>query len=857
MRDDYCPQQKWLLPDKTKRSLAEGLLLLLMPPAEAPRGALEAAVGPELSTAQLYASLPLTMPQSIRLLDLSSANPTDPLSGTLRVVDLATSPRFTALSYAWGEVPLSVSAPAPTISCNDGCQVAISPNCCDALLALRRLPGEEELTIWVDAICINQKDGKEKGIQLPLMATIYTFAETAYIWLGIGNEDAHRAMDWFQEASATLPSTPGNPWFRDNKRQTAVRADRWSFVWKLFCFYCKVTYWGEPPSAIIETHIVASLLEVSWFQRAWTFQEIILASNPVIVCGPKAIDWAVWQKGIQLALLPKVGDDVPLLQKWRRNLGVPFWGDVPTHTRAKDLWPRLMPWLRLFQLWDNAPRPTHWNGKELRNISTPAADGMYTAEGYRGEVFRFIQQPFSIFEQVFAILSMLIGVWVMVVVVGRFTTLQLPLRPFFITFLLFSLICPLVIELEIQSWSPGVNHGVPELSVPELSNADFETRQTGVGQVAQPSQSTVSSTKVLTSTYLAGVLEALRERRASMAKDKAFALYGVMQRMGINPSQPDYSKPVGEVYHRLMLDFLEWRPSLSVLLLDAGLPLAGIPSWVPDWSTTEERSWLPKAYIYSSIADETSSTSSGRPAPQPGVKISPCKLKLTLRGAVVGSVTDNFGPFETTKTSDLGAVDVDTAPNIWPAMYVISQWLMEARRGLPISIHYESIPQAVITTLSGGIKPDSHTELQNTFDRWYRIMLESLELARLKAQEDSKPGTPASYSQLYSLEALTEFLSPRLLDDLEVLKYAIDCVNQLAGKRSLFYSRDGHIGTGPPGTTPGDNIVVFDGISTPMITRSGAEGNQTVVGPAYAPGLIHVTEANDTRKLRWEDITLV
>jgi len=75
-------------------------------------------------------------------------------------------------------------------------------------------------------MCINQKDGKEKEVQLPLMGTIYTFAEMAYIWLGIGNAGAHRAIDWFQEASATLPSTPGNPWLRDSKRQTAVRANR-------------------------------------------------------------------------------------------------------------------------------------------------------------------------------------------------------------------------------------------------------------------------------------------------------------------------------------------------------------------------------------------------------------------------------------------------------------------------------------------------------------------------------------------------------------------------------------------------------------------------------------------------------
>ena len=34
-----------------------------------------------------------------------------------------------------------------------------------------------------------------------------------------------------------------------------------------------------------------AFLDCEWLQRSWTFQEVILASNPIIVRGNKAISW--------------------------------------------------------------------------------------------------------------------------------------------------------------------------------------------------------------------------------------------------------------------------------------------------------------------------------------------------------------------------------------------------------------------------------------------------------------------------------------------------------------------------------------------------------------------------------------
>jgi hypothetical protein len=155
-----------------------------------------------LTADALYAFLPISsQPRTIRLLDVdglpawrSGTLDHIPLTGTLRVVSLSTCPDFAALSYVWGRP----SSPPDVISCGDY-DIEITTNCRDALRQLRRRYGS--VTVWVDAICINQKDAREKSSQIPLMEEIYTWARQVYVWLGSGNEKSNRAMKYLSTKS--------------------------------------------------------------------------------------------------------------------------------------------------------------------------------------------------------------------------------------------------------------------------------------------------------------------------------------------------------------------------------------------------------------------------------------------------------------------------------------------------------------------------------------------------------------------------------------------------------------------------------------------------------------------------------
>ena len=44
-------------------------------------------------------------------------------------------------------------------------------------------------------------------------------------------------------------------------------------------------------------HILQTL-DTEWLTRAWTFQEVVLASNPFLLCGSFVVPWSDFQRGL-------------------------------------------------------------------------------------------------------------------------------------------------------------------------------------------------------------------------------------------------------------------------------------------------------------------------------------------------------------------------------------------------------------------------------------------------------------------------------------------------------------------------------------------------------------------------------
>jgi hypothetical protein len=135
---------------------------------------------------------------------------------------------YEALSYVWGSEHNRQTIYIQSDN-KDNDRLLVTANLHAALSHLR--DRFVERIIWIDAICINQKDNIEKGQQVQSMAKIYAKANRVTVWLGEVAGDSDQALK-------IIGSVAG---------------------------------WQNPNSAIDETdrQAVLNLLNRPWFQRIW------------------------------------------------------------------------------------------------------------------------------------------------------------------------------------------------------------------------------------------------------------------------------------------------------------------------------------------------------------------------------------------------------------------------------------------------------------------------------------------------------------------------------------------------------------------------------------------------------------
>jgi hypothetical protein len=190
---------------------------------------------------------------------------------------------FKALSYTWGTGGFT-----STLRINGrGFKITHSLE-----QALRHIQHPSEyVTLWVDQICINQQDNKEKSEQVALMSDIYQAAEETLVWLGpmesnsslfmnvwkeVG-EDAERIgmMDYYTTTDGlsilTRIITNFNPNDPQTVRFNAIRHRATS------------RFTLEFLEAMIQWH------KRPWFTRIWVVQEFSLPSKVTFVCGHQRI----------------------------------------------------------------------------------------------------------------------------------------------------------------------------------------------------------------------------------------------------------------------------------------------------------------------------------------------------------------------------------------------------------------------------------------------------------------------------------------------------------------------------------------------------------------------------------------
>jgi hypothetical protein len=229
--------------------------------------------------------------EEIRLLNLppNDSAVADSVSFTLSTAPLSEATKYYALSYVWGN-----EDPDRTITIN-GFPFAVRPRL-DRVLA--QLRGKIPYPIWTDAICINQDNDDEKGVQILIMRKIYEYAKKTIIWLGEADGSSDAAMAYLDDIgknadkAGILKLTEDDflNWAEteENREREAVKA---------------------PVRALLEESYqrrIKALLALServWFSRVWVVQELSVSTDYEFWCGDAIVAGDRFIAGYQILLL--------------------------------------------------------------------------------------------------------------------------------------------------------------------------------------------------------------------------------------------------------------------------------------------------------------------------------------------------------------------------------------------------------------------------------------------------------------------------------------------------------------------------------------------------------------------------
>jgi len=207
----------------------------------------------------------LSASHSIRLLKLQpGASKDQEIICELVEADLDNNKtEYEALSWNWGTKPWNEKIKIR--QADEAFVFHVPLSLAAALIALRRK--SRARTLWVDAICINQREPEEKNQQVPMMSKIYGTARKVCIWLGEADNDSKIAIDFIKKEVLKLQ---GFDELCDSQEATS----KW--------------------------RAMLNLMKRPWFSRRWVVQEIALANDAELYCGTKTIPWKDFADAVQL-----------------------------------------------------------------------------------------------------------------------------------------------------------------------------------------------------------------------------------------------------------------------------------------------------------------------------------------------------------------------------------------------------------------------------------------------------------------------------------------------------------------------------------------------------------------------------
>jgi hypothetical protein len=197
----------------------------------------------------------------------------------LETKSLDDKPSYTALSYFWG-----AEIPCTTILVNSQA-ISVRENLGAALQHVRQ--EDHSMSVWADALCINQHDKQEKLHQVQLMSKIYESSAEVLVWLGPVEDDSDTAMIRLEDIGRKAIEAGIQDFRADTDMPNWSRPDVDERLRRLKVSLNRL---AEDEGLDLFHPALVPLSKRAYWSRVWVLQEISVPRIVTLLCGSKRLD---------------------------------------------------------------------------------------------------------------------------------------------------------------------------------------------------------------------------------------------------------------------------------------------------------------------------------------------------------------------------------------------------------------------------------------------------------------------------------------------------------------------------------------------------------------------------------------
>ena len=272
-----------------------------------------------MSNSNQASALPDPINQSTRLktdlretrcLTLFPGSYSDPIECKLEVVSLDSKTEYEVISYVWGDGDQN------GVITIDNAPVTVTANLEHALWHLRRSNTKRKL--WVDAVCIDQKNEEERSYQVALIRDVYQLCKGVLVWLGdasdptgapFGTREPEEVCEWGDPSEARLKDTNRLRFYKDERLQcrttppAQIHKKVQDYQAVAFCILYMLASGGcihDIPflkAGLFRQRTIEALVSImgtSWWKRLWVIPETVFAPMVTMYYGRFRAPWSMF-----------------------------------------------------------------------------------------------------------------------------------------------------------------------------------------------------------------------------------------------------------------------------------------------------------------------------------------------------------------------------------------------------------------------------------------------------------------------------------------------------------------------------------------------------------------------------------